>query len=57
MRDCLALPAVAGPTDPAPALELVARAMRRRAIVFLVSDFLHDGSRPACCRSPPAATT
>lgn len=42
VRDTLALPAAKGPTDPTAALELVARTSRRRAIVFLVSDFLHD---------------
>jgi uncharacterized protein (DUF58 family) len=40
VRDCLALPSQTVPTDPVPALEFVARGVRRRAIVFLVSDFL-----------------
>lgn len=43
VRDCLALPGGAAATDPAPALELAARALRRHSIVFLVSDFLSDG--------------
>jgi len=40
VRDCLALPGREARTDPTPALELVARAVRRRAVVFVVSDFL-----------------
>ena len=43
VRDCLALPASAGATDPASALEHATRAVRRRSIVFLVSDFLCGG--------------
>jgi len=43
VRDCLALPAGAASTDPSSALELATRAVRRRAIVFLVSDFLSTG--------------
>ncbi len=42
IRDCLALPGRGG-TSPAPALEFAAHALRRRAIVFLVSDFLCQG--------------
>jgi uncharacterized protein (DUF58 family) len=42
VRDCLALPAGPGRTDPAAALDLVARTVRRRAVVFLVSDFLFE---------------
>jgi uncharacterized protein (DUF58 family) len=40
VRDCLALPSQPVPTDPVAALELVAKGVRRRAVVFLVSDFL-----------------
>jgi uncharacterized protein (DUF58 family) len=40
VRDCLVQQGRGGRTDPASALEFVARAVRRRAIVFLVSDFL-----------------
>lgn len=43
VRDTLALPATEGPTDAGPALEFAAHAIRRRAVVFFVSDFLHDG--------------
>jgi uncharacterized protein (DUF58 family) len=43
VRDCLALPARSPRTDMAPALQLATRAVRRHAIVFLVSDFLSDG--------------
>jgi len=46
VRDCLALPG-RGTTSPAPALEFAAHALRRRAIVFLVTDFLcRDWERP-----------
>lgn len=40
VRDALVLDAPAGRTDPGVALDLLARAERRRAVVFLVSDFL-----------------
>ena len=43
VRDCLALPGSTRRTDPVPALEFVSRAVRRHAIVFLVSDFLDLG--------------
>ena len=43
VRDCLALPAASPRTALGPALEFVARAVRRRAIVFVVSDFFADG--------------
>ncbi len=43
VRDALALPAASAETDMAPALERVARGMRRHAVVFLLSDFLADG--------------
>lgn len=44
VRDCLALPGTTARTDLAPPLELVARAMRRHAVVFVLSDFLDPGS-------------
>jgi uncharacterized protein (DUF58 family) len=40
VRDCLALPGSSAQTALAPALEFAARVVRRRAILFLVSDFL-----------------
>jgi uncharacterized protein (DUF58 family) len=40
VRDCLVLPTTTGGTDPDPALDFVLRAVRRRAVAFLVSDFL-----------------
>lgn len=43
VRDLLALRSGAARTDFGPALELAARVLRRRAIVFLVSDFLASG--------------
>lgn len=53
VRDCLALPAASPGTRMGPALELVTRAVRRHAIVFVVSDFLSAGwQRPlaVCAR-------
>ena len=43
VRDCLALPTAPGPTALAPALDFAARALRRHAIVFVLSDFLSEG--------------
>jgi len=43
VRDCLVLPAGGPRSALAPALELVSRAVRRHAIVFVVSDFLSTG--------------
>ncbi len=43
VRDCLALPGSSARTRLAPALDFAGRVLRRRAILFLVSDFL-DGS-------------
>ena len=43
VRDCLALPTATGATALAPALDFVARALRRHAVVFVLSDFLGDG--------------
>lgn len=53
VRDFLALPAGGLATDPGPALEHAARVLRRRAVIFLVSDFLSDGwqrALPSCTR-------
>ena len=47
VRDCLALPGSSARTDLVPALEFAARVVRRRAILFVVSDFLADGWRKA----------
>lgn len=47
VRDCLARRGASPLTDPRPALELAARSVRRRAIVFLVSDFLVGDLEPA----------
>lgn len=47
VRDCLALPGRSVGTAPASALEFAARTVRRRAILFLVSDFLSDGWQQA----------
>ncbi|MEM7198861.1 MAG: DUF58 domain-containing protein [Planctomycetota bacterium] len=43
VRDCLALPGSQLRTDLVPALEAAARLVRRRAVVFVVSDFLCAG--------------
>ena len=40
VRDCLALPGGSQGTDLSPALEFAARVLNRRAILFLVSDFM-----------------
>jgi uncharacterized protein (DUF58 family) len=47
IRDCLALPSASGRTDLVPALRFASRVVRRRAAVFVVSDFLADGWRDA----------
>jgi uncharacterized protein (DUF58 family) len=47
IRDCLALPSARGRTDLAPALRFAARVVRRRAAVFVVSDFLAENWRDA----------
>lgn len=41
VRDALATRSGSGGSDPAAALDLVARASHRRAVVFVISDFLH----------------
>ncbi|MBI3820089.1 MAG: DUF58 domain-containing protein [Planctomycetes bacterium] len=43
VRDCLALEAKGRATDVVPALEFIGHVLRRRAIVFLVSDFMGGG--------------
>ncbi len=53
VRDCLAVPAVGRRTRLAPALEFVSRVVRKKAVVFVVSDFMSSGwSKPlaACAR-------
>ena len=50
VRDMLALHAAKGRSDPAVALEFAARAVRRHAIVFLLSDLLADGWGDAMAR-------
>ncbi len=42
VRDCLALPGGGAGTDLRPALAFASRAVRRHAILFLVSDFLAE---------------
>jgi uncharacterized protein (DUF58 family) len=43
VRDCLALPAASTATEIGPALALASRVVRRRAVLFLLSDFLTPG--------------
>lgn len=43
VRDCLVMPAADTRTAMGPALEFASRAVRRHAIVFLISDFLAGG--------------
>ncbi len=43
IRDCLALPGSSVRTEIAPAVEFAARVLRRRAILFVVTDFLESG--------------
>jgi len=43
VRDCLALPGASARTELAPALEFTARVALRRAVVFVMSDFLVSG--------------
>ena len=53
VRDLLALRSSAELTDFAPALELAARVLHRRAILFLVSDFMargHERALAMCAR-------
>ena len=47
VRDCLVLPGGTGSGGMAEALRFSARALRRHAIVFLISDFLSDGWQSA----------
>lgn len=50
VRDVLALRASAAPSDPLVALELAARTLRRRTVLFLVSDFLGGTGAEALAR-------
>jgi uncharacterized protein (DUF58 family) len=43
LRDCLALPSHPGPASLGRALEHATRVLRRRTILFVMSDFLADG--------------
>jgi uncharacterized protein (DUF58 family) len=43
IRDCLILPGASAGTSLAPALEFASRVLRRRSILFVVSDFLTAG--------------
>ncbi len=47
IRDCLALPGGSARTELKSALQFAARVVRRRAILFLVSDFLASGWQEA----------
>jgi len=50
VRDCLALPFRSGGTGIGPALEFAEAAVRRHAIVFVLSDFLGAGWEDALAR-------
>ncbi len=54
VRDCLALPSSGPGRGLTPALEFAGRALRRRAVIFLLSDFLEpgdwQGSLTSCAR-------
>jgi len=50
IRDVLALRSTLEGTDLAPALSFASRVVRRRATLFIVSDFLTDGWRDALAR-------
>jgi uncharacterized protein (DUF58 family) len=50
VRDCLALPAGTGPSDLTAGLAFATRALRRRAVVFVLSDFLTEGHEVALSR-------
>ncbi|KAA3605490.1 MAG: DUF58 domain-containing protein [Planctomycetota bacterium] len=47
VRDCLALPCRPGAGSMVPALEMATQVVRRKSIVFLISDFLSEGWRQA----------
>jgi uncharacterized protein (DUF58 family) len=55
VRDCLALPAAGKGTDLVPPLDFLARVVRKKAVAFLVSDFLFPDSpdrwKPALARA------
>ena len=50
VRDCLVLRGSSERTDVGTALDFVSHAVRRRAVVFVVSDYLSDGWQPAMQR-------
>ena len=50
VRDSLALPAAAGAGGLEAALDFARRALRRRAVIFVLSDFLGDGDLDALAR-------
>ena len=50
VRDALALPAAPGGTDLGAALDFTARVRRRRAVLFLLSDFMAEGWERAAKR-------
>ncbi len=50
VRDALALPAGTSGSDPSPALRLAVRAVRRRSVVFLLSDFAEGVPEEALAR-------
>lgn len=54
VRDTLVLPAAAGATAPEAALTFLARTLRRRSVVFLVSDLLPGGAPAAGPGAPDA---
>src|SRR5262245_11942918 len=47
VRDCLALPGSSPATDLVPALDFAGRVLRRKAILFVASDFLSTGWQEA----------
>lgn len=51
VRDCLALPAQPGAADLGAALRFATRALRRHAILFVLSDFLDAGWESALARA------
>ena len=52
IRDILYFEPEGKGTDPAQALEFLMNVIKRRAIVFLISDFIGEGFRPAVLRTP-----
>jgi len=47
VRDCLVLPGRSSETDLVPALEFASSVLRRRSVIFLISDFLSSGWQEA----------